>query len=297
MTSTKPYAEKKFKEINGKRMAYIDEGQGDVIVFQHGNPTSSYLWRNVMPHVEGLGRLIAADLIGMGDSDKLDDSGPHRYTYKENREYLFELWDELDLGDRVILVIHDWGGALGFDWANQHRDRVAGIVHMETVSVPMEWSDFPDEVAQAFRGFRSPEGDTLVLENNIFIEGVLQGITQRKLSIEEMEHYRHPFRNAGEDRRPTLTWPREVPLAGEPADVVAIIKDFGSWLAESDVPKLFINADPGVIQRERILEVVRSWPNQTEITVPGSHFVPEDSPHDIGKAIATFVSKLRANAS
>lgn len=297
MTSTKPYAEKKFKEINGKRMAYIDEGQGDAIVFQHGNPTSSYLWRNVMPHVEGLGRLIAADLIGMGDSDKLDDSGPHRYTYKENREYLFKLWDELDLGDRVILVIHDWGGALGFDWANQHRDRVAGIVHMETVSVPMEWSDFPDEVAQAFRGFRSPEGDTLVLENNIFIEGVLQGITQRKLSDEEMEHYRRPFRNAGEDRRPTLTWPREVPLAGEPADVVAIINDFDSWLAESDVPKLFINADPGVIQRERVLEVVRSWPNQTEITVPGSHFVPEDSPHDIGKAIATFVSKLRANAS
>ncbi|MBZ9772479.1 haloalkane dehalogenase [Mesorhizobium sp. CO1-1-8] len=297
MVGTKPYGKLKFKEIKGKRMAYIDEGQGDAIVFQHGNPTSSYLWRNIMPHLEGLGRLVACDLIGMGDSDKLDDSGPHRYTYEEHRDYLFALWDELDLGDRVTLVIHDWGGALGFDWANKHRDRVAGIVHMETVSVPMEWSDFPDEVAQGFRGFRSPQGEPMVLENNVFIEGILPGITQRKMSDVEMDHYRKPYLNAGEDRRPTLTWPREVPLAGEPANVVATVKDFGAWLAKSNVPKLFIRAEPGVIQRGRVLDVVRGWPNQTEVTVSGSHFVQEDSPDEIGRAIAAFVRDTRAKAA
>lgn len=294
MTGTQPYAEKKFQTINGKRMAYIDEGHGDPIVFQHGNPSSSYLWRNVMPHLEGQGRLIACDLIGMGDSDKLDGPGPDSYHYQENRDYLFALWDALDLGDRVTLVLHDWGGALGFDWAHRHRDRVAGIAHMETVSVPMHWDDFPADVAQMFRGFRSPDGETIVLEHNTFIEGVVPATVLRSLSAEEMDHYRRPFRNPGEDRRPTLSWPRDVPLAGEPADVVAVIEEFGRWLAESEVPKLFIRADPGVIQREgRVLDIVRSWPHQTEITVPGAHFLQEDSPDEIGRAIASFVRTLR----
>jgi haloalkane dehalogenase len=275
-------------------MAYIDEGQGDAIVFQHGNPSSSYLWRNVMPHLEGLGRLVACDLIGMGGSDKLDNSGPDSYHYHENRDYLFSLWDALDLGDQVTLVLHDWGGALGFDWANQHRDRVVGIGHMETVSVPMEWADFPDEVAQMFRGFRSPQGEEMVLENNIFVEGVLPSIVLRTLTDEEMDQYRRPFLNAGEDRRPTLSWPRDVPLAGEPAEVVAIIEEFGAWLAESDVPKLFVRAEPGVIQRQgRVLDIVRSWPHQTEVTVPGTHFLQEDSADEIGKAIASFVRAIR----
>lgn len=295
MPGSEPYGRLQYREINGKRMAYIDEGRGDAIVFQHGNPSSSYLWRNVLPHTEGLGRLVACDLIGMGASDKLDGSGPDSYHYHENRDYLFALWDALDLGDRVTLVLHDWGGALGFDWANRHRDRVAGIVHMETVSVPMEWDDFPDEVAQMFRGLRSPQGEEMVLENNAFIEGVLPSIVMRTLSEEEMIHYRRPFLNAGEDRRPTLSWPRDVPLAGEPAEVVAVIEDFGEWLATSDIPKLFIRADPGVIQgKQRILDIVRSWPNQTEITVPGTHFLQEDSADQIGEAIASFVREIRA---
>jgi haloalkane dehalogenase len=296
MTGAQPYGELRFKEINGRRMAYIDEGRGDAIVFQHGNPTSSYLWRNVMPHLEGLGRLVACDLIGMGGSDKLDNSGPDSYHYHEHRDYLFALWEALDLGDRVTLVLHDWGGALGFDWANQHRDQIAGIAHMETVAVPMEWSDFPEEVAQMFRGFRSPQGEAIVLEDNMFVEGVLPATIQRTLSDEEMDHYRQPFRTPGEDRRPTLSWPRDVPLAGEPADVVAVVKDFGPFLAGGDVPKLFVNANPGVMQRGRVLDVVRSWANQTEVTVPGAHFLQEDSADEIGRAIASFVCTIRANA-
>jgi haloalkane dehalogenase len=295
MPGAKPYAQLRFKAIHGKQMAYIDEGQGDAIVFQHGNPTSSYLWRNVMPHLEGLGRLVACDLIGMGGSDKLDDTGADSYHYRENRDYLFALWDELELGDRVTLVLHDWGGALGFDWANQHRDRVVGIAHMESVAVPMEWADFPDAVADLFRAFRSPQGEDLVLAGNTFIEGVLPSIIMRALSDEEMDHYRQPFREPGEGRRPTLSWPRDVPLAGEPAEVIAVLNEFGPWLAGNDVPKLFIRADPGVIQRGRVLDAVRGWANQTEITVPGAHFLQEDSPAEIGKAVASFVRTIRAN--
>lgn len=294
MPGAKPYGRLQYREIHGKQMAYIDEGHGDAIVFQHGNPSSSYLWRNVMPHLEGLGRLVACDLIGMGASDNLDEPGPDSYHYHQHREYLFALWEALELGDRVTLVLHDWGGALGFDWANQHRDRVAGIAHMETVSVPMEWDDFPDEVALMFRGFRSPQGETMVLENNVFIEGVLPSIVMRTLSDEEFNYYRHPFLKPGEDRRPTLSWPRDVPLAGEPSEVVTVIREFGAWLGESDVPKLFIRADPGVIQgKQRILDIMRSWPNQTEVTVPGTHFLQEDSSAEIGKAIASFVRAIR----
>ncbi|MEN4476415.1 haloalkane dehalogenase [Mycolicibacterium cosmeticum] len=295
MPAAEPYGQLQYRKINGKRMAYIDEGVGDTIVFQHGNPSSSYLWRNVMPHVAGLGRLIACDLIGMGGSDKLDDPGPASYHYFENRDYLFALWDALDLGDDIILVLHDWGGALGLDWANQHRDRVAGIVHMETVCSSLEWEDFPEEVAAMFRVLRSSRGEAMVLEDNVFIEEVLPSIVMRPLSDDEMDHYRRPFRNPGEDRRPTLSWPRDVPLAGEPADVVAVIEEFAAWLAESDVPKLFVRADPGVIQSgKRILDIVRSWPNQDEISVPGTHFLQEDSPDQIGAAIASFVRRLRA---
>ncbi|MCV7301820.1 haloalkane dehalogenase [Mycobacterium barrassiae] len=294
MPGAKPYGHLQFKEVHGKRMAFIDEGEGDTILFQHGNPSSSYLWRNVMPHLEGLGRLVACDLIGMGASDKLDNPGPASYHYHQNRHYLFALWDALDLGDNVTLVLHDWGGALGFDWANQHRHRVAGIAHMETVAVPMEWNDFPDEVAQLFRAFRSSEGEAMVLRDNVFVEGVLPSIVQRELSDEEMEYYVAPFRNPGEDRRPTLSWPRDVPLAGEPPDVVDVLEEFLPWVSSGHVPKLFIRADPGVIQREgRVLDIVRGWENQTEVTVPGSHFLQEDSPDEIGTAIASFVRALR----
>ena len=294
MVGPKPYAELQFRDVKGKQMAYIDEGEGDAIVFQHGNPTSSYLWRNVLPHLEGLGRLVACDLIGMGGSDKLSPSGPDRYHYAEQREYLFALWDALELGDRVVLVLHDWGSALGFDWANQHRDRVQGIVHMEAITTPISWSQIPGPHRDVIQGFRSPDGERMVLEQNMFVEATLPGSMRRQLSDEEMDHYRRPFRNPGEDRRPTLSWPRNLPIDGEPSDVVAIVQDYGGWLSESVVPKLFINAEPGALVRGRIREVVRTWPDQTEVTVNGLHFIQEDSPDEIGTAIADFVKGLRA---
>jgi haloalkane dehalogenase len=291
--SPKPFAPKKFATVNGRRMAYIDEGVGAAIVFQHGNPTSSYLWRNIMPHCTGLGRLIACDLAGMGDSDKLPDSGPARYTYAEQRDYLFALWDQLDLGDRVILVIHDWGSALGFDWATRHRDRVAGIVYMEALVTPMTWADWPENARRAFQGFRSEGGEDMILAKNMFVERVLPGSVLRKLSDKEMTEYRRPFLHPGEDRRPTLTWPRQIPVEGEPADVVKVVEDYSAWLARSDVPKLFINAEPGSILVGRQREFCRAWPNQQEITVKGLHFLQEDSPDEIGRAVADFVKRVR----
>lgn len=294
MVGSKPYGHLRYREVNGSQMAYIDEGEGDAIVFAHGNPTSSYLWRNVMPHLEGLGRLVAADMIGMGASDKLDPSGPDRYNYAEQRDYLFALWDALDLGDNVTLVLHDWGSALGFDWANQHRDRVQGIAFMESIVTPVAWSEFPADVRPIFEGFRSPQGETMVLEQNVFIEGVLPAGIERKLSDEEMDHYRQPFVDPGESRRPTLSWPRNIPIDGEPADVVSVVNDYSSWLAESDVPKLFINAEPGMIVPGRPLDIIRAWPNLTETIVRGVHFVQEDSPDEVGAAVAQFVRELRS---
>jgi haloalkane dehalogenase len=294
--SSKPFAAKKFLDINGRRMAYIDEGEGDAIVFQHGNPTSSYLWRNVMPHCRGLGRLIACDLIGMGDSDKLDASGPVRYSYAEQRDYLFALFDKLDLGERVVLVIHDWGSALGFDWANTHRGRVQGIAYMESIVMPVQWSDWPDGARRVFQGFRSPAGEEMVLEKNVFVERVLPGSILRSLDEAEINEYRRPFLRPGEDRRPVLSWPREIPIAGEPEQMVKIVEDYARWLATCDTPKLFVNAEPGSILVGRQREFCRSWPNQREITVKGSHFIQEDSPDEIGAAVAGFVRALRGAA-
>ena len=291
--SAAPFADKKFLEIKGRRMAYIDEGEGDAIVFQHGNPTSSFLWRNVMPHCRGLGRLIACDLIGMGDSDKLDASGPDRYTLAEHQGYVDGLWEALDLGDRVTLVLHDWGGALGLDWARRHADRIAGIAYMEGIVTPMSWAEFPDAARDLFRAFRSPAGEHLVLEENVFVEKVLPGLVMRQMSEAEMAIYRAPFRNAGEDRRPTLTWPRQLPLDGEPTDVVTTVRAFADWMAVNTIPKLFVNAEPGAVLKGRLREVCRAWPNQTEVTVAGTHFIQEDSPDEIGAAVAAFVRGLR----
>ncbi|HEY4456785.1 MAG TPA: haloalkane dehalogenase [Pseudonocardiaceae bacterium] len=294
MAGTKPYGELKYRDVKGSRMAYVDEGTGDAIVFAHGNPTSSYLWRNVMPHLEGLGRLVAADMIGMGNSDKLSPSGQDRYGYAEQYDYLSALWDSLDLGDNVILVLHDWGSAVGFDWASRHRDRVRGIAFMEGIVAQPRWTDFPDDVVNMFQGFRSPAGEHMVLEQNLWIEGVLPALIQRQLDDEEMDHYRRPFAEPGEDRRPTLSWPRHLPVDGEPADVAAIVAEYGAWLAGSDVPKLFINAEPGEIINDRVREIIRSWPSLTETTVRGRHFIQEDSPDEIGRAVARFVQGLRS---
>ena len=293
MTSTDPRYQRKFTTVNGKRMAYVDEGEGDPIVFQHGNPTSSYLWRNIMPHCAGLGRLIACDLIGMGDSEKLDNSGPGRYTYTEQREYLYGLWRQIGVSDNVIFVIHDWGSALGFDWANQNRDKVQGIAYMEAVVKNMDWADFPENARGVFQGFRSEAGENMVLDKNIFVERVLPGAVIRGLGEEEMSHYRKPYLEPGEDRRPTLTWPRQIPIEGEPPEVCQIVEDYGAWLSQCDLPKLFVNADPGSILTGPQREFCRAWPNQTEVTVKGTHFVQEDSPDEIGQAVATFVKGIR----
>jgi haloalkane dehalogenase len=293
MISSKPYGQLQYRDIAGKKMAYVDAGHGDAIVFAHGNPTSSYLWRNVMPHLEGLGRLVACDLIGMGGSEKLSQSGPDRYHYAEQREYLFALWDDLELGDNVVLVLHDWGSALGFDWANQHRERVRGIAYMEALVTPIQWADFPDDGRAAFQALRTPAGDEMVLADNMFVERLLPSAVLRDLSEEEMAHYRAPYLNPGEDRRPTLSWPRNLPIEREPANVISVVEDYASWLAGSEVPKLFVNAEPGSILTGPQRDFARTWPNQREITVPGLHFVQEDSPDEIGRAVAEFVRALR----
>ena len=296
MTGAKPYGALKYRQIKGRRMAYVDEGAGNAIVFQHGQPTSSYVWRNVMPHLEGMGRLIACDLIGMGGSDKLSPSGPGRYHYAEHREYLFALWDALALGKQVVLVLDDWGATLGFDWAHRHPDRVRGIVHMEGVVMPLTWSDIFEQYRPFFQALRSPEGERMVLEDNVFVESRVPGAVLRPLTDDEMDHYRAPFRNPGEDRRPTLSFPRNLPIDGEPAEVVRVMNSYGSWLAHSDVPKLFINGEPGAIATGRVRDFIRSWPNQTEITVKGRKLLQEDSPDEIGAAIADFIRGLHGSA-
>lgn len=293
MAGSKPYAKLNYREINGSCMAYIDEGDGEAIIFQHGQPASSYVWRNVMPHLEGLGRLIACDLIGMGGSDKLSPSGPNRYSYAEHREYLFGLWDALEVGDRALLVLDDWGAVLGFEWARQHSHRVQGIVHMEAVAAPLTWSDLPEHAHPLFNALRSPEGERMVLEENIFIEKILHHATARQLTNEELDHYRKPFRSAGEARRPMLSWPRSLPIEGEPTEVARIVSESCSWLAQSELPKLFINGEPGTLARGRVREIIRRWPNQTEVTVTGRKLLQEDSPIEIGEAIADFVKRLR----
>jgi haloalkane dehalogenase len=284
---------KKRIDVLGKSMAYVEVGEGDPIVFLHGNPTSSYLWRNVIPHLEGLGHCIAPDLIGMGDSAKLDDSGPDSYRFVEHRRYLDALLDALGVRERVTFVIHDWGSALGFDWARRHPQAVKGIAYMEAIVAPVDsWRDWPKPAQEIFQGFRSDAGESMILEQNLFIEGVLPTSILRKLGDEEMAVYRRPFVQPGEDRRPTLTWPRQIPIEGEPADVVEIVEGYAKWLATSQIPKLLIVANPGAILRGPMLERCRRWPNQREVEVKGIHFIQEDSPDEIGQAVARWYAGL-----
>jgi haloalkane dehalogenase len=293
MISTAERYPKHRTTVLGKQMAYVEVGSGDPIVLLHGNPTSSYLWRNVIPHLEGTGRCIAPDLIGMGDSDKLDDSGPERYRFVEHRTYLDALLASLGVARKVTFVIHDWGSALGFDWANRHRDAVTGIAYMEAIVMPITWKDWPKAATPVFQALRSPAGEQMILEQNLFVEQVLPGSVLRKLSAEEMAAYRRPFAEPGEGRWPTLTWPRQIPIEGEPPDVVEIVRAYGEWLRGSQLPKLFINADPGAILRGTPRDFCRTWPNQTEVTVKGIHFVQEDSPDEIGRAVAEWRRTLR----
>ncbi|MGB3043210.1 MAG: haloalkane dehalogenase [Xanthobacteraceae bacterium] len=277
-------------DVRGRRMAYHTRGEGRPILFLHGNPTSSYLWRDVIPELEGHGRLIAPDLIGMGDSDKLPDPKPDTYRFTTHRDFLDGFISAV-IGDSepVVLVVHDWGSALGFDWANRHRDRVRGIAYMEAIVRPIAgWEEWSPSATPVFQGFRSDKGEQMILDRNLFVERVLPGSVLRKLSDAEMAEYRKPFVQR-EDRWPTLTWPREIPIAGEPTDVVAIAAAYSQWLATSDIPKLFVNAEPGAILLGVLREFCRTWPNQTEVTVPGSHFIQEDSGAAIGRAIAQWI--------
>ena len=268
-------------------ISYVDTGAGEPVVFLHGNPTSSYLWRNVIPHVEGLGRCLAPDLVGMGDSGAAPDGS---YRFVDHARYLDAWFEALGLTN-VTLVVHDWGSALGFYWAYRHPERVRGIAYMEAVVRPLSWEEWRDESRQIFQDLRSEAGEEMVLEKNLFIEGILPSAVLRDLTEEEMNVYRRPYLEPGESRRPTLTWPRELPINGEPEDVVSIVDDYSKWLAQSDVPKLFVNAEPGAILTGSQREFCRTWPNQEEVTVRGAHFVQEDSPHEIGEAVATFVRR------
>jgi haloalkane dehalogenase len=284
--------EKRTATVAGRTMAYVEAGSGDPIVLLHGNPTSSYLWRNVIPHLESLGRCIAPDLIGMGDSDKLEPSGPDRYRFVEHRRFVDELLENVGVRRDVTLVLHDWGSALGFDWANRHREAAKGIAYMEAIVCPIDWGDWPEAARPIFQALRSPAGETMILENNVFVERILPGSILRSLTAAEMDAYRKPFQTPGEARRPTLTWPREIPIGGEPADVTEIVRNYGLWLETATVPKLFVNADPGAILVGRPRDYCRRWPNQREVTVRGSHFIQEDSPEEIGAHLAAWLRSL-----
>jgi len=288
ISAADPYPRKRMA-VAGVEMAYVDAGEGDPIVFLHGNPTSSYLWRNIIPPLESLGRCLAPDLVGMGDSGKAPDGS---YRFVDHRRYLDGWFDALDLTQRVTLVVHDWGSALGFHWAHRYPDRVKGIVYMEAIVRSMIWQEWPDQARALFQAMRTPAGEEIILEKNVFVERVLPASVLRGLSETEMDVYRRPYQEPGESRRPTLTWPREIPLDGEPSDVVEIVDAYAGWLATSEVPKLFINADPGVILAGAQREYCRRWRNQREVTVKGSHFVQEDSPVQIGQAIAEWYVSL-----
>ena len=283
---------KKYLDVRGHRMAYVEMGEGAPVLFQHGNPTSSYLWRNIMPHVAPLARCIAIDLIGMGDSDKLPDSGPGRYRFVEHRGYLDEALAALGIETDVTWVVHDWGSALGFDWANRHRGATRGFAYMEAIVRPVTWAEWPEAARRVFQGFRSDAGESMVLESNVFVERVLPGSILRDLAEDEMRVYRAPYNEPGESRRPTLAWPREIPIEGDPPDVTAIVRSYAEWMSENHLPKLFINAQPGAILTGPQREFCRQWKNQEEVTVRGSHFIQEDSPHEIGQAIAEFVRRI-----
>lgn len=280
---------KRTVDVLGTQMAVHDTGEGPAIVLLHGNPTSSYLWRDVVPHLAGLGRIVVPDLIGMGDSAKLPDPGPGRYTFAEHRDHLDALLDALDLGDDITLVIHDWGSALGFHWAHRHPERVAGIAYMEGIVRPLTWDEWPPSARGIFEAMRTDAGEELILDRNLFVEAILPASILRKLDDAELDEYRRPFATPGEDRRPTLTWPRQIPLDGQPAEVAELVAAYAAWLASSAVPKLFVNAEPGSILIGAQREFCRTWPNQTEVTVPGLHFIQEDSADLIGAAVADWI--------
>lgn len=297
IAASMPY-EKQYQEVLGKRIAYIEVGEGDPIVLLHGNPTSSYLWRNVIPLLQPKGRVIVPDLIGQGDSEKLPASeGPERYSFKVAYQYVEGLLAAIGADRQVTLVIHDWGSALGFYWAQQHPDAVRGIAYMEGIVCPVNWEDWPEGARGIFQGFRSAKGEDLVLQRNMFVEAVLPSSVMRGLGDEEMQHYRAAF-STPDDRQPTLNWPRQIPIEGEPLEMVELVTAYGEWMKNATgLPKLFINADPGSILVGRQREFCRSWPNQQEVTVKGTHFIQEDSPVEIGQAVARWIDSISSGGA
>lgn len=296
ISSEDPYERRRIPALDTE-ISYIDTGGIDSgggsekpVVFLHGNPTSSYLWRNVIPYLEGEHRCLAPDLVGMGESGGSRDGS---YRFVDHARYLDAWFDALDLTN-VTLVVHDWGSGLGFHWASRNVGRVRGIVYMEAIVRPMSWDEWPESARGIFEAMRSEAGEELVLEKNVFVERVLPSSVIRDPTEEEMGVYRRPFREPGESRRPTLTWPRELPIDGEPEDVVEIVEDYSRWMSETDIPKLFINAEPGIILTGEMREFCRTWRVQEEVTVEGLHFVQEDSPREIGDAIAVFVARIDA---
>lgn len=284
-----PHPRRRIRALDAE-ISYVDTGSGDPIVFLHGNPTSSYLWRNIIPFVGGMGRCLAPDLVGMGQSSK---SPTRSYRFFDHVRYLDAWLDGLGLTQNVTLVLHDWGSALGFYWAFRHPERIRALAYMEAIVQPRHWSDFPSGRDRLFRALRSDEGERLVLDENFFIETVLPKSIIRALSDDEMNAYRAPYPDR-DSRLPTLRWPRELPIDGEPADVVAAVEAYGAWLEKSSVPKLFIAANPGAIIVGRAREFCQRWVNQREVEVEGIHFIQEDAPVQIGMALQRFIRDERA---
>lgn len=298
MISAEDQYQRQRATIHGHSMAYVDTGAGRSVVLLHGNPTSSYLWRNIVPHIEPLARCVVPDLIGMGDSDKLPSSDDETYKYAVHQEYLDTLLNQLELGDGVIMVGQDWGSVLAFDWARRHENRIGGIVHFEAIITPFTWEEFPenpqdnDSARAWFSRLRSPEGERMILQDNMFVETRIPTRTLRDVTKAEMDTYRKPYLEPGEGRRPTLTWARNIPISGEPADVVATVEANAAWLQETMIPKVFIRGEPGGLIQGARIDFCRNLPNTSEIAVPGIHYIQEDSPDEIGQAVAALVREL-----
>ena len=269
-------------------ISYIDVGSGDAIVFLHGNPTSSYVWRNIIPYLSPYGRCLAPDLVGMGQSGA---SPTAAYRFRDQAQYLDAWFEAVGLTGNIILVLHDWGSALGFYWAYRHPEQIRAIAYMEALVEPRRWEDFPNGRDAMFRALRSEQGERMVLDDNFFVETVLPKSIIRTLTPPEMEAYRAPFKTR-EARLPTLVWPREIPIDGDPADVAEIVEQYGQWLSVSRIPKLLISAEPGALLTGRALAFCRTWPNQQEVSVKGIHYIQEDAPNEIGLALQAFVCDL-----
>lgn len=289
--STEDDAFRRFVNVGNVPMAYVDVGTGNPIVFLHGNPTPSYLWRNIIPCALPLGRCLAPDYPGMGASGAAPDGA---YRLVDQQRYVDGWFEALGLADDIILVLHDWGSALGFDWARRHPDRVQAIVYLEGIVRPFRsWDEWPELTRGFFQAQRGDAGERMILEENLFVEYLLP---LRGLSGEAMQVYRRSWRTPGEVRRPMLAWTRDLPIAGEPADVVEVVDAYARWLQTCPIPKLFINGDPSGFLIGAQREFCRGFPNQQEVTVPGAHFLQEDSPELVGEAIARFVARVRAGA-